>query len=204
MKNFILLIALTIISLSMNAQTAGAAYSIVERATFDNTAPCSVCTPWQFVQADSTIRRWSGAWYTYYDPNTSGADGSETLVTAGTNVTVTGTGVVGNPYVINSSGGGTDLSVSVTSTNATVVSSTGTNATIPAAQTSAAGVMSAADKVKLDGLAGFSSQTITSGNLTVIIDRYGTSPVTLTVNATGDYTLTVPATTRIDNIFRTF
>jgi hypothetical protein len=34
------------------------------------------------------------------------ADGSETKVTAGTNVTITGIGTVGNPYVVNASGGG--------------------------------------------------------------------------------------------------
>jgi len=34
------------------------------------------------------------------------ADGSETIVTAGTNVTITGTGTTGNPYVVNASGGG--------------------------------------------------------------------------------------------------
>jgi hypothetical protein len=33
------------------------------------------------------------------------ADGSETKITAGTNVTVTGTGTIGNPYVINSISG---------------------------------------------------------------------------------------------------
>jgi hypothetical protein len=34
------------------------------------------------------------------------ADGSETKINAGTNVTVTGSGTVGSPYVINSTGGG--------------------------------------------------------------------------------------------------
>ncbi len=33
------------------------------------------------------------------------ADGSETMVTAGNNVSITGTGTVSNPYVINSTGG---------------------------------------------------------------------------------------------------
>lgn len=33
-------------------------------------------------------------------------DGSETVVTAGTNVTVTGTGTIADPYIVNSSGGG--------------------------------------------------------------------------------------------------
>ncbi|WP_036384101.1 hypothetical protein [Muricauda sp. MAR_2010_75] len=44
------------------------------------------------------------------------ADGSETIVTAGTNVTVTGSGTSGNPYVINStaSGSGTPDDDSVT------------------------------------------------------------------------------------------
>lgn len=35
------------------------------------------------------------------------ADGSETKLSAGTNVTITGTGTAGSPYVINAAGGGT-------------------------------------------------------------------------------------------------
>jgi hypothetical protein len=54
----------------------------------------------------------------------------------------------------NLSGGGgsgsTNLSLTQTASNVTVVSDTGADATIPAATTSNAGVMAAADKVKLD------------------------------------------------------
>lgn len=39
-------------------------------------------------------------------PNITTADGSETKVNAGTNITITGTGTTGNPYVINSTSGG--------------------------------------------------------------------------------------------------
>ena len=47
----------------------------------------------------------------------------------------------------------TNLSYNSAATNGVVVSSTGTNATIPSASTSIAGLMSNADKVKLDGIA---------------------------------------------------
>lgn len=47
----------------------------------------------------------------------------------------------------------TNLTATVTSTNVTVNSDTGTDATIPGATASAAGVMTAADKAKLDGIA---------------------------------------------------
>ena len=53
------------------------------------------------------------------------------------------------------SGGGdaTDLSTTTTATTVTVVSSTGNDATLATATTSNAGVLSAADKTKLDGIA---------------------------------------------------
>lgn len=46
----------------------------------------------------------------------------------------------------------TNLSTTTTSTTNTVVSSDGTNAVLPAATTTVAGVMTAADKLKLDGI----------------------------------------------------
>lgn len=53
----------------------------------------------------------------------------------------------------DSGGGATNLTHSVSSTTVTVLSDTGTDATLPAATTSDAGVMTAADKTKLDGIA---------------------------------------------------
>jgi hypothetical protein len=49
-------------------------------------------------------------------PTTGGgaADGTETIITAGTNVTVTGTGASGTPYVINSTGSSTVTTSAVT------------------------------------------------------------------------------------------
>lgn len=51
------------------------------------------------------------------------------------------------------SGGATNLSASTTTTTIVVASDTGTDATLPAATGSAAGVLPAADKTKLDGIA---------------------------------------------------
>lgn len=51
------------------------------------------------------------------------------------------------------SGGATNLAASTSSTAVLVTSDTGTDATIPAASGSAAGVLTAADKAKLDGIA---------------------------------------------------
>lgn len=48
------------------------------------------------------------------------ADGSETKLTAGTNIIITGTGTTVSPYIINTTGGGTVTSVGLTSTDLTV------------------------------------------------------------------------------------
>ena len=71
-------------------------------------------------------------------------------------------------------GGGvgiTNLTFSRTASNLTVVSDTGTDAALPAASTTEAGVMTAADKVKLDGLAPTNlTSTRTATSVTVISD----------------------------------
>ena len=62
-----------------------------------------------------------------------------------------GAGVSINAAGVLTSTGATNLSNTPAATNVAVESSTGTNTTLPAATTSAAGVLSAADKTKLDG-----------------------------------------------------
>jgi len=76
-------------------------------------------------------------------------------ITAGTGITVTnGNGVSGNPTITNAAPHiATNLTYSTASTTGTVNSSTGTGALITAATTAAAGLMTSADKTKLDGIA---------------------------------------------------
>lgn len=78
--------------------------------------------------------------------------------------------VNGVPTLFASTGGGgggsTNLSTAYSSTDVTIASSTGTDATINAATTSNAGVMSAADKTKIDALPAIViSGSMTSGYL---------------------------------------
>jgi hypothetical protein len=174
------LVATFLMVLNVNAQPpSGAAYPVVERATFSATAPCSVCTPWQYVQTDSTLRRYIGsAWVTYYNPSTI-----TSLVNAVANSAVT------------------NLTTSLNPTTVTINSSSGTDAAIPSAQVSSAGVMSAADKTKLDALYPGVYDNLSSGNLVVTVYRKGPTATTLTVNSTGDYSLIVPTNTFVENIF---
>ncbi|NKI30325.1 hypothetical protein [Croceivirga thetidis] len=65
------------------------------------------------------------------------ADGDETIINAGTNVTVTGTGTIGDPYIINSTAAGADGVVSNVVLNGTDLEFTGAdggfNGTVPLA-----------------------------------------------------------------------
>jgi hypothetical protein len=76
-------------------------------------------------------------------------------ITAGSGITISnGDGVSGNPTITNSSPHiATNLGYTTDASTGTVTSSTGTDATLPAATTSLAGLMTSADKTKLNGIA---------------------------------------------------
>lgn len=98
--------------------------------------------------------------------------------TAGTNVTITGT-YPNLTFNATPGAGVTDLSTDTTATTVTIASSTGADATVPQATGAAAGVLSAADKTKLDGLSanpavgGDLSGTVSSAQL---VDNTVTEP----------------------------
>lgn len=85
-------------------------------------------------------------------------------LTAGSNVTVTYNDAAGT-VTIAAAGGATDLTSSTTGTTVTVVSSSGLDAILAAATTVNAGVMSAADKTKLDGVATAATANATDAQL---------------------------------------
>lgn len=81
---------------------------------------------------------------------------TEAELVAGTNVTITPSGVgATRQLTISAAGGGgsTNLSTTTSPTTLTVNSDTGTDAVLPAATGAVAGVLTAADKVKIDGVA---------------------------------------------------
>ena len=81
---------------------------------------------------------------------------TEAELVAGTNVTITpsGSGATRQLTIAAAGGGGsTNLSTTTSTTTLTVNSDTGTDAVLPAATTSVAGVLTASDKTKLDGVA---------------------------------------------------
>ena len=97
----------------------------------------------RYCSSPSAIRTFIGA---------GTGSGDITGVTAGTGIS--GGGNSGTVTITNSAPNiSTDLSTSTSSTTLTVNSSDGANATLPAATTTVAGVMTGADKSKLNGIA---------------------------------------------------
>lgn len=125
------------------------------------------------------------------------ADSAVQSVVAGTNVTVDNT----DPHnpVISATGGGvgtnaTNLSTTQTATNVTVNSDTGTDATIPAADATNAGVMAAADKTKLNGIASGATANQTDSFLLNRANHTGTQTLSTISDAGTAASKNVPAT----------
>lgn len=114
------------------------------------------------------------------------AAGAEVNVNADWNAT-SGDALILNKPTIPS--GVTDLSYTTAASTGTVNSSTGTNATIPAATTSLAGLLTGADKTKLDG--------IQAGAQVNVATNLSNTPAasTLTVNSSTGNNTTLPAAT---------
>lgn len=91
-------------------------------------------------------------------------------VTPGAGITITGTAGEGwSPTIVNSAPNvTTDISVTHNANTVVVVSSDGTDGTINAATTTTAGVMSASDKVKLDGITGSGTYNLPNASATVL------------------------------------
>ncbi len=79
--------------------------------------------------------------------------------------------------LLHDTGSVTDLSASASSTTVTVASSTGNDAVLSAATAGSAGVLTAADKVKLDGVATGATANNTDANLLNRANHTGTQAV---------------------------
>ncbi|MGI0497641.1 hypothetical protein [Limnospira platensis] len=122
----------------------------------------------------SNYLRGDGVWVT--PPNTT--------YSAGTGLTLVGTEFRNTAPNVS-----TNLSTSTTSNTLTVNSSDGTNAVLPGATTALAGVMTGADKTKLNGIAA-GAQVNVATNLTV-----STTATNVTVNSSTGDNATIPAAT---------
>ncbi len=75
-------------------------------------------------------------------------------------------------------GGGTDLSVVANTTDVTITSSTGNDAVVPAASSGTAGVLTASDKIKLDGITAGATiptyDTVPAGTMFAVNESSGT------------------------------
>lgn len=141
-------------------------------------------------------------------------DGSETKVTAGTNVTVTGVGTIASPYIVNSTvtgGAGTvtDVAALTLGTTGTDLSSSVANGTttpvitlnVPTASASNRGVLSTTDWSTFNGKAPLASPTFTgipaaptaapgTNTTQVATTAFVTAAVTASGATSGSYTPT--------------
>jgi hypothetical protein len=93
------------------------------------------------------------------------------LLVAGTNTSITYNDGAGTLTIDVA---GTDLSVTPSASTVAVISNTGTDTAIPAATTSNAGVLTAADKTKLDGIATGATENSSDATLLARANHTGT------------------------------
>lgn len=114
---------------------------------------------------------------------TTGTAGVQSVV-AGTNVTVDSTDPA-HPIVSAAGGGvggsGANLTRTLAATTVTVLSDTGTDAIIPAADTTNAGVMTAADRTKLTGIAAGATVNSSDAFLLARANHTGTQAISTVV-----------------------
>jgi hypothetical protein len=136
---------------------------------------------------------------------TLGSLGAQAVLVSGTNIkTINGNSLLGSGD-ITISGGATNLSQGTnTATTVVVLSDTGTDATLVGANSTAAGIMLSADKIKLDAATNINTASTlvyrdASGNFsagTITANLTGTaSTVTTNANLTGEVTSSGNATT---------
>jgi hypothetical protein len=97
----------------------------------------------------------------------------------------------------------TNLSYTAAASNGTVASSTGSNATLPAATTAAAGLMTAADKTKLDGLSNVGGTDLgytSSANAGTVTSSTGANATLPAATAAAAGLLTASDKSKLDGI----
>lgn len=132
-------------------------------------------------------------------PISSIADGTETKINGGTNVTITGNGSTGNPYVINSVDTNTTYTYAISGDNLVVTDSTGATTTlaIPCTCDGSETKLNAGSNITLTGtgtdtdpyvINAASATTVTALNIS------GTTTKTVTITLSDGSTLTAPFT----------
>jgi hypothetical protein len=114
-------------------------------------------------------------------------NGTETKVTAGTNVTVTGLGSIGSPYIVNNSA--PDQTVTLTQAGATTITGTYPNFTVSSTNTIANGSetkINAGDDITVTGLG-----TVGSPYVVAVNKGYSEYEALITQQSTGNPTVLI-------------
>jgi hypothetical protein len=114
----------------------------------------------QMAATNGQVLKWNGtAWAPAADNNTT-TDGSETKVTAGTNVTITGVGTTASPYIVNSA------IETATQTPSTAITGSATQVAVPSTNVQGA-IGDLATAVKTAGNNVYAANGSLAGNRTV-------------------------------------